>query len=78
MSSFTVDGDELIILKNDHITYYDSICSSTVYTKFNDREAYSYIKADKHRVGLMNGASLLFKNHGEVNGTGRLGSGEVV
>ena len=75
--SFDIDSNELVSLYGQKLTYYD-IRNSTRGTtngeidlKQNDRGLYTYIKADIHRVGLMSPSSLLFKNHGEVNETGK-------
>lgn len=78
VNSFDLDAYELITLNNNTISYYDirnideeiSINGDT-FLKFHNRLPYSYLKVDRSRIGLMSTSSLMFKNHGEINNTGK-------
>ena len=76
---FDVDGNDILALEDDTITYYglesgidkeDMDINWDLQLKLRAHDPYSYIKADRHRIGLMSQQSLLFKNHGEINQTG--------
>lgn len=78
INSFDVDAYELQILSDDQIAYYDVRHLSTsievngeTSLKFFDRQPYTYLKTDRHRIGIMSDSSLLFKNHGEINHTSK-------
>lgn len=49
------------------IRYHPVSLKTTSYLKFYDRQPYTYLKSDIHRMALMSPTSLLFKNHGDTN-----------
>lgn len=65
-------------LENGVVKYYDIRridrplhLNGVAYLKQWQGEPFTYLKADRHRMGLMNSASLVFKNHGEINSLGK-------
>jgi hypothetical protein len=78
VNSFDIDAHELITLTNNSISYNDIRNIDTemningdTFLNFKNRLPYTYIKADRNRIGLMSSSSLMFKNHGEINSTGK-------
>lgn len=78
--SFDINGSDIYLLHDDQISFYnldlrkienEIEVNGELKLRFYDREPYTYLKADRHRIGLMSGSSLIFSNHGEINQTGK-------
>ncbi|CAI2361300.1 unnamed protein product [Moneuplotes crassus] len=78
ISSFDINGNDIYCLSQRKICFYnldlrmadsEIEINGELNLKFYDRDPYEYIKADRHRIGLMSQNSLIFSNHGEINQT---------